>query len=156
MGKAMGTMSEEAKTTVVPFDVTSLDTKKASEAGARLFLIHPATKRRLIGGDGKEIFWTIIGKHAEGYQKASLRLQNKKLKELQGSGPRSTAEELEENTTELLAACVVGWSDNFVFDGEVPAFSQAKARAILSDPRVKWIREQVEGFAGDIANFLTE
>jgi hypothetical protein len=52
---------------------------------------------------------------------------------------------------ELVASCVVGWSDDEFFGGE---YSPERAHAMITDPDYAFVREQVELFIADRKNFF--
>lgn len=135
-------------------DLAQYDTKKASEDGAEFALKDPATKRPIKGDDGENVIFHVIGKHSETYIKAQTRITNRRLKEVRGRGPQSSAEELEDEAIELLSVAVVSWTNNFKVDALQLECTPVNVRRLLSDPRFRWIREQVDEFVGDIANFL--
>ena len=69
---------------------------------------------------------------------------------------RITPEELEAESTELLAALTAGWH-LVTLDGhplDVP-FSIENARELYAAPALAWLREQVDEFAADRGNFAT-
>ena len=66
---------------------------------------------------------------------------------------RITPEELEAESTELLAALTAGWH-LVTLDGhplDVP-FSIENARELYAAPALAWLREQVDEFAADRGN----
>lgn len=95
----------------------------------------------------------LRGKDSPEYRTAEHKIRNQRLK---GVGRRGkivsvTAEALEMEATELMATCVVNW-ENVVIGGESIPFSKEAATKLIED--FPWIREQVDEFISDRANFL--
>ena len=121
------------------FDLSSLDTSAAAEAGAELELLHPAT------GEGLNMFVTLLGTDSASWRQAISRNLNRR-----GSGKRTPEKAMEENI-ETYAACTVGFR-GVILDGQEIPFSHDNARMLYR--RFPWMREQVDAFIGDRANFL--
>lgn len=51
----------------------------------------------------------------------------------------------------LLATCVVGWSDDEFFGG---AYSRDRVLSIIRDPKLRWLREQLDIFTNERTNFF--
>jgi hypothetical protein len=64
-----------------------------------------------------------------------------------------TKEEADEDRVEALVSAIAG-GRHITVDGQPLAFSKENARKLLSDPRFKWIRRQLQRFHSDLANFL--
>lgn len=135
-------------------DLLQFDTKKASEEGAKLTLKDPFTRAPIKDKDENTIVITCLGKHSAAYIATQNRLSNRRLKEARGRGPTSTVEEMEAETIELLASAIIGWSDNLEMSGMAFPFSPENAFALLSNNKLRWIREQIDEFVGDIGNFM--
>ncbi len=80
-------------------------------------------------------------------------LRNSFLKKriAQGNDAKVDVDELTAQNDELLAVCVIGWSDDDFF-GE--AFSKAAMLKILKNVKASWIREQLNSFTDDRNNFF--
>lgn len=139
------------------FDLSQLDTKAACEKGAELQLKHPGTRAVLKDADGEPLVIHVVGKHSDSYVKKSHALSNARFKRMRG-GPHMTSEESEQEGIVLLTACVQSISENLDLDGSgspVPNTPEG-IRRLLSDPRFRWVREQVDEFVGELGNFLPE
>jgi hypothetical protein len=88
---------------------------------------------------------------AQTYQQVSDDHQRRRLERL-SRRQTPTVEELNAEALELAASLVAGWEDKFDLDGAPLPYSGANAARLLR--RFGWIRQQVEQFAGDRANFL--
>lgn len=131
-------------------DLTNLIVNSASEDGAKCEIVHPVTERSF----DPPVYITVVGIDSELYQKASRELTNKRLKKATARGRfklTATAEELEAEHIELLARCTVGW-ENIEWEGKPLPFDKDNAKKLYT--KAPWLREQVDLFMGDRANFL--
>lgn len=138
----------EIEETAKTFDLSELDTAKASNDGFDVSLYHPGTNADL----GIKI--RVLGKDSDEFRKVSNAQNKRRMDRMSRGGfrnPTPSPEELEQNGIELLAACTVGWS-GVVLDGKSLAFSKDNAKALYS--RFPWIKEQVDAAIGDRANFI--
>lgn len=123
-------------------DLSILDTRKAADAGAVLELVHPTTHKPL------DIFITLAGVDSQVWKDAQRRQSNNRLKK---KSFRLSAEELEAEGVDMLAACTLDW-ENMILDGQELECSRENAARVYS--RFSWLKEQVDEFIGDRANFL--
>lgn len=141
------------------FDLDSLDTVKACDRGAALELRHPETRKPL----GVKI--TLAGADSEKYMKAAnkiaanranMALTPAKMKRTQQGLPiEVTPEELEDRRDDalrLLAAATLSW-EGVVVSGQEIACSEEEAFKLYR--KFPWIKDQVDAFVSDRANFLT-
>jgi hypothetical protein len=127
-------------------DLAALDVARPAEEGRPLALKHPVTGAVLPG-------WVlrVRGYDAQTYQQVSDDHQRRRLERL-SRRQTPTVEELNAEALELAASLVAGWEDRFDLDGAPLPYSGANAARLFR--RFGWIRQQVEQFAGDRANFL--
>lgn len=130
-------------------DLSTLNTVTAANAGAVLELAHPTTGTPLRNEAGEALTITLLGVDSDAYRKAQRAAQNKRL--AKRGGIKLTAEELEAESIETLAACTVAWA-NIEFEGR--ALECNRANAVKLYTALPWVREQVDAFMGDRANFL--
>lgn len=129
------------------FDLGMLDTKTKAETGAVCEIDHPVERTKL----GIKI--TLAGADSDVYQNHLNAVANKRVKRMKpGQFVPPTAEETTETSLALLAACTLSWEGMFLDGQEVPCNSE---NAIMIYRRFPWIREQVDAFIGDRANFLS-
>jgi hypothetical protein len=127
-------------------DLSILDTSEAAEKGAVLEIMHP-TENTLLG-----IQITLAGADSDLYRKIVNKNVNKRVQRMKpGQSIPFTAEEQEESGLNLLASCTLAW-DGVVVDGETVPCNKENAKELYR--RFPWIREQVDLFIGDRANFL--
>ena len=117
-------------------DIANLNTKQASNKGAALTLKHPVTGENLD---------TIIlaGMESDAFRKAKHEMAQRRI---DAQGKVSVAE-VEADAVKLLASCVISWGD-LTINGVTPTDSAA----VLTE--YSWIREQVDAFVSNRANFL--
>ena len=159
-------MSKTTEVTITPFDLASLDTGAASDNGARIEIVHPTTK------EGLGMFITVLGKHSQVFrdiikERVDNRIKAESLAVQRGkSVPTKTAETVEREAVELLAACTIGWDTEvkddegevvetkpaWFFRGEWIEFNIPNAMRVFTD--LLWIREQVDNAIGDLENFI--
>lgn len=133
-------MSETGKKVV---DLATLDSRAGANKGAVLNVLHPVTQKPI----GTRI--TLLGTDSDAYQAFSHEQMVNKLSKAQVKG--LLIEDFEDEGYELLATLTVGWED-MVVDGEEVPFTQANAKKIYK--RFPWLKEQVDRFIANRANFI--
>lgn len=136
------------------FDFASVDTKTLSEKGV------PITIRRLDGQplldrDGKEVTITLLGPDSAKYRALTRENVRKRLeRRAQGAVPLTVEEvdEVENDSIEILAVCTASWSGVNTPQGEAIECTVDNARKLYLNYPV--IREQVDAFIGNRANFI--
>ena len=102
------------------------------------------------GDDGAALMTiTLLGSDSTAYRKAQNAQLNKRLAK---RNVKLTAEELEAETIDTLAACTVGWT-GFVGEDGQPVPCSAKNAAMLYR-KYPFIREQADRFINERQNFL--
>lgn len=129
-------------------DLKTLDVSEAASRGADLTLRNPATGENLSGEDGKPITITLLGSDSGEYRKKLRSTANQRI----ATRKKQTVEQLEQEGVGLLAAVTTGWH-NIIVNGETLQFSKEKAAELYT--QYPWIREQVDEFVNERANFLT-
>jgi hypothetical protein len=117
----------------------------------RMVLQHPVTRAPLTDDAGNECALMVVGMESERYIEADRKISNRKLRQLEQRRKLTlTAEDVEAEALERLAATVVG-IEHVVYDGKPLEYSQDAVRTLLALP---WLREQLDAFVGDRANFM--
>jgi len=117
----------------------------------RLVLLHPSTRQPITDDDGNESALLVVGMDSDRYLEVERKLNNRKLRQLQTQNKlRLTAEEVEAENLEKLAAAIVG-IENIVFNGKPLEYGEKAVAQLLS---MAWLREQVEAFISDRAHFI--
>jgi hypothetical protein len=112
-------------------------------------IYHPVSKVNI------GISITVASTDSEAFRKASQAQQNKRLKQMtrgrRGAGTALTAEEMEEESLDLLASCTLGWEGVNYGTDPLP-FSKEAARNLYR--KHAFIREQVDEAMADRSLFL--
>lgn len=131
------------------FDLANLE---SADEGVPVTILHPATNQPLRDDDGNDVTITVMGQDSQAFQQAKRRAMNRRMAAMRGGrGAKLTAEELEAENIATLVACTVGWS-GLALEGKPLTFDAKNVRMVYE--RFPWIREQVDEFIGDRANFL--
>ena len=123
-------------------DLTQFDVVSPANEGVWMNLEHPVT------GEPLDVRIKLAGIDSDYYKKELRKQQNKKFKK---GFRKLSAEELEADTIELLVACTLDW-EGVELEGQALECNPENVRKIYK--RFPWIREQVDNFINDRANFL--
>lgn len=126
-------------------DLSNIDLEAAAEQGEKLYLEHPVTGETVRDDDGNAMWIKVIGTDSKAYNRAVSRIASKRTRKK----GQITIEQQAENAADLLASLSIDWY--VVLNGETPDFSFEAAKQLYTEH--KWIRQQVDDFAGDRANF---
>lgn len=132
-------------------DLSTLDTVKASEDGVLLEVRHPTTGAVLENGSGGPVTLVVAGADSDRAKRAERATVNRRLKMAGRRSQSMTAEELDADALEILAACTLGWS-GFALDGQELECNVQNAKRLYG--QFPWLREQAESFRQDRSNFL--
>jgi len=161
--------NKNKKPEIEMLDLASLDTIAASDAGARIEILHPVNKEPI------GIFITLLGKHSTTFRELVREKINKRVKAESMASKRGktldprTAEEVEAEALEMLVACTLSWETEIYegegkdkkvkevkptifFDGQHLLFNHANGITVYS--RMLWLREQIDDAIGDLENFI--
>jgi hypothetical protein len=139
-------------------DLAELDSVAASDAGVEMQLYHPKTQSDL------GIFITLLGRDSKDYRRVQSAQNRKRTERMTKGGVFKpavvTSEEIEQNTIELLSACTKAWrsvageesTDTISIGGQ--AFTCTTENAAMLYTKYPWIKEQVDAFVSDRANFM--
>ena len=123
----------------------------ATDVAQRMTILHPGTRQPLRHAAGGEA-WIDLHSLDSAIARRAIRAQQDRRLRLRAVRP--SAEELEADAAELLAACTAGWS-LCTLDGEpldVPC-TPGSAQELYTLPALAWLREQVDTFVADRGNF---
>ena len=124
------------------FDLAKLDTAKVAEEGAELRVAHPTT------GEDLGITITLIGTDSKTFRDISKSRATASLKK---KTREIDLDQNESDAVDLLAKCTKGWS-GITENGKQVAFSYDNAVQLYT--KYLWLREQIDRFMADRANFL--
>lgn len=135
-------------------DLSQLESINAAEEGAELELRSPVDGSPLFNDETGEP-WTIrvLGMDSSRYQDVRHKLANRRLQKRGRGGIKMTAQEIEAGDLELICEITLGWS-GITLNKEPFEFTKPNVRQLYTN--WPWIREQVEEFIADRANFLGE
>lgn len=119
-------------------DLADLFTRSTAETGVEMKLLHPGTGEVIKNDDGKEWVVTVAGTDSDRW-KATIRTAARKRGQSSDDG------------IETMSSLVIGWK-NLVLNKEPLKFTPQAAIKLLTD--YPWIRDQVNSFASERANFL--
>jgi len=133
------------------FDLTSLNTTKACNAGADVEIRHPVTNAPL----GIKI--RVLGRDSDTFKEytrdtLNTRLRREAMAQKRGKdADLRTVEVIEQENMDLLVACTTGWS-GVVLDGKELPFEESNVRKVYKE--YPWIYDQVNEAIGSLENFL--
>lgn len=119
-------------------DLADLFTRNTAESGVEMKLLHPGTGEVMKNEDGKDWVINVAGTDSDRWKSAVRATARKRGRN-------------DDDVSETLAALVVGWK-NLILNKEPLKFTPQAAIKLLND--YPWIRDQVNTFASDRANFL--
>lgn len=134
-------------------DFSELDVGSMADEGMVVELYHPTTRQPLLADDGEKTTVTVLGRYSDKYLSLQRKVQNRRLATQRGSRVKITAEEIEAETTDLLANCIKLWH-GIKLDGVELDCNYANAKMLLEDRRFGWFREQIDEAINDDANFM--
>ena len=123
-------------------NIDQLETSLSAD-GSAVMELRDKSGATLMDSDGKPITITLLGKDSDAFKKRQNEIDNRRY--AAGARLKLTAEALKADSVSLLAKCTVGWSgitEECTYDNAVKLYS-----------KVGEIREQVDVFIGDRANF---
>lgn len=134
-------------------DLSTLNIDEQSEQGVYMELMHPIDDEPLLQDDGSKITIKLLGADSKAFRDISKKHSRKRTANMMKTRKKDIdfTPTLEE-TCETLAACTVGWK-GIEANGNAIKFSTDEAYKLYMD--FSWIREQVNIFVGDRANFFT-
>lgn len=131
--------------TKAKIDLDALDVSQASEAGAEVKILHPTT------GEELEIVIVVSGPDSKRSRDATRQMTDQLTKEAVEKKLTPDDKTFERMAAMHAAAITQGWS-GIEWGGEPFAFTPENAIKLYTERR--WIREQVERFAGQRGNFF--
>lgn len=140
-------------------DLTSLNFSDAANEGRALTVLHPVERTVLLDADKKPVTITLLGRDSDAFVASENAARNRAVEQLT-SGAKFNAAGADEEAAASLARATTGWSGvpQGWIDGtrnKAPAeFSIENAKKLYLNRGVRWLRDQVDKFIGDRANFL--
>ena len=140
-------MAEKTEKKVNGFDLSGFDLVDES-VGSFMELVNPANGEVIYDNDNPVGIY-LNGRDSDAYRKAQREVTNRRLSKRGGGS--ITAERIEAEATEVLVKCTVSWQ-HIVVDGKELECTPSNVKKIYD--RFPWIKEQVDTFIADRANFL--
>lgn len=128
-------------------DITTLGFKDTFT----LILKHPTSGDDLMDGENA-VSIELYGTASKQYRNAVTAMHNRAMRR-KAKKQEPTAEQIQEEAVNLLVACSAG-AANLTVDGEAVG-SEDSFRRLYSNPRLSWVRDQVDEALGNTANFLS-
>jgi hypothetical protein len=130
-------------------DLANLDTVYCPDDAFDVELNGP-DGAQLFNDDGTPMTIGVLGADSDVAVKARNANSNKRL--AQGLRMKMTAEGLDSEGAAYLAKLTTRW--NITMGGEKPACGYQAALSLYTNPRLSFIREQIDQAIGERANFL--
>lgn len=118
--------------------------------GEWLEILHPVDGTVIRDEDGKALRVCLVGKDSEDYRKAQRAITERRLRS-RSKANRMNARGLEREAVEVLVAVTKDW-EGFGENGAVLECTPENVRKAYTDHI--WLREQVDEFVDDRANFM--
>jgi len=132
-------------------DLNNFDTSKTAKTGAKLHLVHPVDDEPMYDGK-KKVTITLLGVDSKEFSESKRAITVSNVSKMR-KGKDFDVVPTDEETARTLAECTLGWDG--LSKGKVPLeFSKDEAFKLYME--FPWIREQVNLFVGDRANFFTK
>ncbi len=130
------------------FAALSLDVEKPG----RMIVVHPITRQPLRDDEGREAYIDLYSGDSEQARRHQRSIARRRMA-MRGRG-KLTPEEVEAEATEFLCAVTTGWY-LLDLDGHPLGveFSVENARELYGLSAIAWLRDQVDEYVGDRANF---
>jgi len=133
-------------------DLSNFNVEKMAEQGAWLELENPESGEVLESDDGEPIAIKVLGTDSKAWRNKNRQFQQRRIAKMARSRSKQIDYTMsDEDACELLSECTVDWR-GIVDDGEELEFSKEAAESLYL--KYIWIREQVDSFIGDRANFF--
>ena len=129
-------------------DLAKLDLTEHANNGATMDVMHPITGEPLLDANGFHVTVTLLGADST---KMRQEMSNRAKKQLASKNkPVNNIEEAEKLSAELLAVITVSWSGITENGQEIEC---NRENAINVYKKYSWLRQQVDAFTTDRANF---
>jgi hypothetical protein len=121
----------------------------------RMAIRHPATGEPMTNSALEAAYVDVYSSDSEIARKHQRAIGQRRFEEAQRRRKRGAKyEEFEEANIDFLVALTAGWRLVGLDGGDLDVpFNKDAARELYSEPGMTWLRDQVEEFAGDRANF---
>jgi hypothetical protein len=142
-------MADETKNGSV-IDLADLDMTGPSEKGAVMEVRHPATGETLRHDDGRPQTITVLGRDSEKFLTLARKQNDRRIQQTMRTRMPASSAAIEKDDIELLVTATIDW--DIYLGGAKPEANAKNFRDAYT--RFRWLREQVDEFAGNRSNFL--
>ena len=141
----------------MPFEISTRDSKAAAERGIVVPWEDPETKEGIVDEEGRAVSFTLLGGDADKVVAKTDKNLNKFFEGLsKGRKNDRRAQESREELIGRLSVATIAWTANWTFDGQVLECSEFNARKVYSDPRFRWLLDQMQTVVDDRARFFVK
>lgn len=116
----------------------------------RLFPLVQTLEIKFPDGSPTGLKLKVVGQDSKQFREVAKQYGQQML----GSDSKPDIDLLEKQNTELIASCIVGWDEVIGDDGNPVMYSPENAKALVGTPELTYIRNQVEAYIGQRANFF--
>jgi hypothetical protein len=120
-----------------------------------VILLHPRDGTPIPGPGGKPLSITLHGPYSERYKAVLRKQQQRRMQDMSRGAGRGaltvTIEEIEQNSDEIVKACLDGWNISFEGDEVLPMTPENIDAVFKAHP---WVRDQIDRALGNVADFL--
>lgn len=125
----------------------------AVEKPQRMPLLHPTTNEPLKDDKGREAYIDLYSSDSDVARKQERAISRRRLN-VRGR-TKVSPEEIESASLDMLVAITAGWHLVDLAGKAIDVqFNASNARELYEEAELSWVRDQVDQFAGDRANFL--
>jgi hypothetical protein len=114
-----------------------------------LFPIARDLEIKMPDGTPTGIVLKVVGQDSKEFRNFAKRIAS----QVMSREDKVSVDELEKQGAEAVAACIVGWT-SFLTNGEPLPYSPEKAIELMATPELAFVREQVEAYVTQRANFF--
>jgi hypothetical protein len=133
-------------------DLSKYNVSKQAEQGAWLELEAPDTGEILRNDEGEAVAIKVLGMDSKAWRNKNRDFQRQRIQKMARSKSRNIDYTVsDEDACELLAECTIEWK-NIIENGEEIECNSGNAFDLYM--KYPWIREQVDAFIGERANFF--
>jgi hypothetical protein len=149
---------ENPETEMSAVEVSSLDSLASisisADEGAEMKVLHPVSRRPMALSDGTPVTVKLAGADSARFRKVQRGATDRRLK-MAANNRRAVlnSADIESDGLDSLVACTLSWT-GIVLDGKPVECNPANVKMVYL--KMPWLKEQVDEFIGDRANFLRE
>jgi hypothetical protein len=104
--------------------------------------------------NGEPLWIKLRSRFSEAARQIQHRLQDERFAQMQaGLKVTTSSAQMEQDALDTLVACTVDWNLTNSAGEPIP-FNSSNARKLYAEPKLVFIRQQVDRFIGENANFI--